>query len=76
MQINLALFAAGFVTFVTLYDVQPLLPIFSREFGVSAALGSLPLSVATCTMAFSMLLAGTFSETWGRKRVTIQHLVL
>ncbi len=69
MQINLAFFAAGFVTFVTLYDVQPLLPVFSREFGVSAALGSLPLSMATCTMAASMLLAGTLSETWGRKRI-------
>jgi len=69
MQINLAFFAAGFVTFVTLYDVQPLLPVFSREFGVSAALGSLPLSMATCTMAASMLLAGTLSETWGRKQI-------
>lgn len=69
MQINLAFFAAGFVTFVTLYDVQPLLPVFSHEFGVSAALGSLPLSMATCTMAVSMLLAGTLSETWGRKRI-------
>ena len=69
MQINLAFFAAGFVTFVTLYDVQPLLPVFSHEFGVSAALGSLPLSMATCTMAASMLLAGTLSETWGRKQI-------
>lgn len=25
---NLALFCAGFVTFMTLYDVQPLLPLF------------------------------------------------
>jgi len=69
MQINLAFFAAGFVTFVTLYDVQPLLPVFSHEFGISAALGSLPLSMATCTMAVFMLLAGTLSETWGRKRI-------
>ncbi|HEY4745555.1 MAG TPA: hypothetical protein VIH45_12900, partial [Desulfuromonadaceae bacterium] len=36
---NLALFCAGFVTFVTLYDVQPLLPLFSREFAVSPAVG-------------------------------------
>jgi MFS transporter, YNFM family, putative membrane transport protein len=69
IQINLAFFAAGFVTFVTLYDLQPLLPVFSEEFAVSAALGSLPLSVATCTMAVTMLLAGTLSETWGRKRI-------
>jgi len=73
-QINWAFFAAGFVTFITLYDVQPLLPIFSREFNVPAALGSLPLSVATCTLAVAMLFAGTLSETLGRKRVMVASL--
>jgi len=75
-QINLAFFAAGFVTFITLYDVQPLLPVFSGEFGVSAALGSLPLSLTTCALAFSMLFAGTISESLGRKRVMVASLVL
>ena len=74
-QINLAFFAAGFVTFITLYDVQPLLPVFSREFGVAAALGSLPLSVATCALAISMLFAGTISENLGRKRIMVASLV-
>lgn len=74
-QINLAFFAAGFVTFITLYDVQPLLPVFSGEFGVPAALGSLPLSVATCTLAVAMLFAGTLSETLGRKRVMVASLI-
>lgn len=64
---NLALFIAGFVTFVTLYDVQPLLPLFSREFRVSPAIGSLPLSISTWTLAVAMLIAGTLSETTGRK---------
>jgi len=75
-QINLAFFAAGFVTFITLYDVQPLLPVFSKEFGLPAALGSLPLSVATCALAITMLFAGTVSETLGRKRVMVASLVL
>ena len=75
-QINLAFFAAGFVTFITLYDVQPLLPVFSKEFGIPAALGSLPLSVATCTLAVAMLFAGTISETFGRKRVMVASLLL
>jgi YNFM family putative membrane transporter len=74
-QINLAFFAAGFVTFITLYDVQPLLPVFSKEFGVPAALGSLPLSVATCTLAIAMLFAGTLSETVGRKRIMVASLI-
>lgn len=42
---NLALFCAGFVTFITLYDLQPLLPLFAKEFSVSPAVASLPLSV-------------------------------
>ena len=75
-QINLAFFAAGFVTFITLYDVQPLLPVFSKEFGLSAALGSLPLSLTTCALAITMLFAGTVSETFGRKRVMVASLVL
>jgi len=76
LRSSLAFFAAGFVTFVTLYDVQPLLPEFSREFGISPAVGSLPLSVATATMAITMLLAGTVSETWGRKQVMTGALFL
>jgi YNFM family putative membrane transporter len=75
-RINVALFCAGFVTFVTLYDLQPLLPIFAREFGVSPAVASLPLSVATIALAFGMLIAGTLSETLGRKRVMTAALFL
>lgn len=75
-QTNLAFFAAGFVTFITLYDVQPLLPEFAREFGVPAAMASLPLSITTCTLAVAMLVAGTISETLGRKPVMVFSLFL
>ena len=75
-QVNLALFAAGFVTFITLYDMQPLLPEFSREFSIPPALASLPLSAACLTLAVGMLLAGTLSETLGRKPVMVYSLFL
>jgi YNFM family putative membrane transporter len=75
-RINVALFSAGFVTFVTLYDVQPLLPLFAREFGVSPAVASLPLSCATIALALGMLLAGTVSETLGRRPVMTVALFL
>lgn len=65
-RVNLALFCAGFITFVTLYDVQPLLPLFAREFSVSPAVASLPLSVATIALAVGMLIAGTACESLGR----------
>jgi len=66
IRANLALFCSGFVTFVTLYDIQPLLPLFSAEFGVTPAKGSIPLSISTATLAVAMLFAGTISETTGR----------
>ncbi len=69
-------FVAGFVAFVTLYDVQPLFPIFTHEFGVSAAVSSLALSVSTGSLAISMLLVGTLSETLGRKPVMVLALIL
>jgi hypothetical protein len=74
-RVNLALFCAGFITFVTLYDVQPLLPLFAREFSVSPAVASLPLSVATIALAVGMLIAGTVSESLGRRQVMIVALL-
>jgi len=75
-RVNLALFCAGFVTFVTLYDLQPLLPLFAREFNVSPALSSLTLSCATVTLAVGMLLAGTISENLGRRPVMAAALFM
>lgn len=73
---NLALFCAGFVTFITLYDLQPLLPLFAREFKISPAAASLPLSFSTIALALGMLIAGTISETLGRRAVMTTALLL
>ncbi|MBB4038619.1 YNFM family putative membrane transporter [Microvirga flocculans] len=74
-RLNLALFAAGFSTFAILYCVQPLLPEFSREFQVSAAISSLSLSLSTGLLAVAMLVAGSLSEVWGRKPVMVASLL-
>jgi YNFM family putative membrane transporter len=73
---NLALFAAGFATFALLYCVQPLMPLFSADFGVSAAGASLALSLTTGLLAVSMLVAGGLSEAWGRKPIMVASLLL
>jgi YNFM family putative membrane transporter len=73
---NFALFAGGFITFSILYDVQPLLPIFTKEFNVTAATGSLTLSVTTFTLALSMILISSLSEAWGRKSIMSFSLLL
>ena len=64
---NRALFAGGLVTFSILYAVQPLIPVFSREFSISPAMGSLSLSVTTAALAVSMLILGSLSDSLGAK---------
>ncbi|MGN8199142.1 MFS transporter [Salinisphaera sp. RV14] len=75
LRANLALFAAGFATFSSMYSVQPLMPAFSREFGVSAAVSSLSLSVTTGVLAFTLFLAGLMSGAIERKTVMAASLL-
>ena len=72
---NFALFAAGLVTFANLYLTQPLLPILSSEYGISPATASLSLSVATLTLAISLLVFGTLSEAIGRKNIMSASMI-
>ncbi len=64
-----ALFLGSFVTFATLYCLQPLIPEFSREFQVSPAVASLSLSLATVSLAFAMLGVAWISNSLGRKQL-------
>jgi YNFM family putative membrane transporter len=73
--IGAALFAAGLVAFSSLYSVQPLLPTFSTEFGVTPATASLAVSVTTGAMAVCLMIAGTLSESLGRKPTMSVSLV-
>ncbi|MFY0544066.1 MFS transporter [Brevibacillus sp. H7] len=73
---NLAFFAAGFNTFAILYSTQPLMPEFSKEFGVSATVSSLSLSLTTIALAISMLLFGSLSEVWGRKPMMVGSMLI
>ncbi|PYR71123.1 MAG: MFS transporter [Acidobacteria bacterium] len=50
-----------------MYAVQPLLPIFTREFRINAATSSLALSLTTGCLAVSMLAIGALAEGWSRK---------
>ncbi|MEO8777238.1 MAG: MFS transporter [Rhodanobacter sp.] len=72
---NLALFAAGFATFGLLYCVQPLMPQFSHDYGVSEAVSALSLSLTTGVLAVAMLFAGALSDAWGRKPVMVISLL-
>lgn len=75
-RVYIALFAAGFATFSSLYSVQPLMPLFSHAFDISPAVSSLSLSVTTGVLALTLFVAGLMSEAIDRKRVMTASLLV
>jgi len=73
---NIALFLAGFVTFASLYDFQPLFPNLVREYGITPAMASLSLSVATFSLAFTLPFSGSLSDAVGRRPLIIVASIL
>jgi MFS transporter, YNFM family, putative membrane transport protein len=71
---NRALFFGGFSTFALLYCVQPLMPLLSRDFGLSAAQSSWSLSISTLALAISLLLTSAVSDRLGRKPLMVGAL--
>lgn len=75
VQTSLALFAGGFATFALIYCVQPLMPIFSDDFGLDAASSSLVLSISTAMLAIGLLITGPISDAVGRKSIMVVSLL-
>jgi YNFM family putative membrane transporter len=73
---SFALLLAGFATFAALYDVQPLLPALARQFDVVPATASLALSATTLALAVSLFVAGSLSESFGRKMPIVASLAV
>jgi YNFM family putative membrane transporter len=71
VRIVVAFFLGGFATFALLYCVQPLLPVFAQEFSLTPAGASFSLSFPTLVMAPALIVAGSVSDVWGRKRVMV-----
>ena len=73
--INRAMLCCGFSAFALLYCVQPLMPEMVRQFGVTPAQASWPLSVTTVAMAFALLASGALADRFGRKQLMCAALV-
>jgi YNFM family putative membrane transporter len=71
---SVALGVAGFSTFAVLYGVQPLMPVFAAEFGVSPAESSLALSLPCALLAVALLVVSPVSEVLGRRPVMVASL--
>ena len=63
---SIALFISGFAT---LYTTQPLMPVFAKEFGISAASASLTLSISTGILAFALLAAAALADGFGLRNI-------
>jgi len=73
-RLSLALVIAGLATFSLLYSVQSLLPVFAKEFKVSAGEASLVVSLATGAMAITLLIASVISDNIGRRQMMAASL--
>ena len=75
-RINRAMGFGGFSTFALLYCVQPLMPMLSRTFALTAAQSSLALSISTGMLAISLLVSSILSERFGRKPMMVASMTL
>ncbi|QIQ41619.1 MAG: MFS transporter [Buchnera aphidicola (Aphis urticata)] len=75
-KIILCLFLGGFSSFSILYCVQSILPIFSKQFCLTAAESSVSLSATTATMAIGTLFTGILSDVIGRKLIMSISLLI
>jgi YNFM family putative membrane transporter len=73
---SFALLLAGFATFAALYDVQPLLPTLAQQFDVVPATASLALSASSVALAGALFVAGSLSESFGRKLPIVVSLAV
>lgn len=65
-RISLCLALASFFIFASLYVVQPLLPLFVREFSVSVSEATLTLSMTIIGLIIGLIILGFFSDRIGR----------
>lgn len=69
-----ALFFGGLATFTTVYCVQPLLPVFAHDFGISPATSALAVSATTLCLGIAGLVLGPLSDGVGRRAVMLSSL--
>lgn len=75
-RFNLAMLLAGLASFSLMYCPQPLLPVLSSHFGISATTASLSISLTTGPMALAILVAGVLSDRVDRPRLMAGSLLL
>lgn len=57
------------VSFAILYSPQPLISLFSQEYGISPGTAGLSVAVTTMALSVSLLFVSILSNRWGRKMI-------
>lgn len=73
---SIALFMAGFSSFSLIYCVQPLLPAFKADFGLTPASASLALSLTTGMLAFSIIISNVLAPRLERRHLMFASMAL
>lgn len=68
---TVALSLGSFLVFAMVYLTQPLLPLFTEQFGVSASQASYSLSIVTFFISIALLFYGPISDSLGRKVIMV-----
>jgi len=68
LKLNIAAFAAGYVTFVNMWCTQAILPVLASTFHVSEARTGLSVTAPLMATAMMAPLIGAISDRFGRKR--------
>jgi YNFM family putative membrane transporter len=71
-----ALYAATVACYADMYITQPVLPVLSREFGLTPSRAALSVSAVVIAIAFSSSFYGPLSDALGRKRVMVGSALL
>jgi YNFM family putative membrane transporter len=75
-SVRLALSFAAIAVYADLYTTQPILPILSREFHVTASVAGLTISILVLMIALMSAPYGFLSDTLGRKPVMVWSCAL
>lgn len=68
-RLNIAVFSAGFCTFINLYPTQALLPTLAKAFGTSLAHTGLTVTASLVAVALVAPFVGGISDAMGRYRL-------
>jgi predicted MFS family arabinose efflux permease len=70
-RLNLAVFAAGFVTFVNMWCTQAILPVLAAAFHVAQARTGLTVTAPLMATAMMAPVIGAISDRFGRKQLIL-----